>query len=175
MPSLDKGTRQLLNKARQLSSGSISIYLEDHELLRICAVVASDLGKLQLISDVMVNEVVNDYYRIPLEWFSQSLLSNTQFTDTFLLLQQNIPDFATYFEKLYELHKRRRKFQRILEQQALPQMEQIVPRCLLEFGLRPSETLASWLVWRKWLCELPYERLLATMQCYSQSSFIAWK
>ena len=155
MPNLDKTTRQLLNKARQLSGGSISIYLEDHELLRICMIVASDLGKSPLISHMMANEVIaSDYYSIPLEWFDRPLSTNTQFTDAFLLLQQNIPDFATYFEKLCELHKRRRKFQRILEQQALPQMEQIVPRCLLEFGLRPSETLASWLVWRKWLYDI---------------------
>lgn len=33
-------------------------------------------------------------------------------------------------------------------------MEQIVPRCLLEYGLRPSEALASWLVWRKWLYDI---------------------
>ncbi len=33
-------------------------------------------------------------------------------------------------------------------------MEQIVPRRLLEFGLRPSETLASWLVWGKWLYDI---------------------
>ena len=42
----------------------------------------------------------------------------------------------------------------ILEHQALPQMEQIVPRCLLEYGLKPSETLTSWLVWRKWLYDI---------------------
>jgi hypothetical protein len=29
-----------------------------------------------------------------------------------------------------------------------------VPRSLLEFGARPSEALASWLVWRKWLYDI---------------------
>jgi hypothetical protein len=59
-----------------------------------------------------------------------------------------------YFRNLCELHKRRVKFKTILENQAFPQIDQIVPRSLLEFGLRPSEALASWLVWRKWFYDI---------------------
>lgn len=107
------------------------------------------------MSDVLTNEEqISDYYTMPLEWFSLPTSRNANFVETFLLLKQHIVDFATYFEKLCELHKRRLKFKLILEHQALPQMEQIVPRCLLEYGLKPSETLASWLVWRKWLYDI---------------------
>lgn len=77
-----------------------------------------------------------------------------EFEVVFIGLTAAGPDFPTYFKCLCELHKRRRKFQRILELQAMPQREQIVPRALLEYGLHPSEALASWLVWRKWLYDL---------------------
>ncbi|MEW6229928.1 MAG: hypothetical protein AB1700_17870, partial [Bacillota bacterium] len=47
-----------------------------------------------------------------------------------------------------------KKFERILQVQPIPQMVQIVPRSLLEFSLRPTDALASWLVWRKWLYDI---------------------
>src|SRR2546425_375876 len=155
MSVYDKEAKQLINRARTLGSNSLSIYLEDHELLRLCAVVAADLNKQDLISNISTDEVLaHGYYGIPLAWFSRPVPNNLNFVDTFLLLRQSIEDFSTYFEKLCELHKRRLKFKLILEHQAFSQMEQIVPRSLLEFGLRPSETLASWLVWRKWLYDI---------------------
>lgn len=155
MPVYDKEARQLVNKARTLGSDGLSVYLEDHELLRLCCVVATDLNKLDLLEAIITDgELSKGYYSMPLEWFDQPVSDSVNFVDTFLFLRQEIEDFATYFEKLCELHKRRRKFKLILEYQPFPQMEQIVPRCLLEFGLRPSETLASWLVWRKWLYDI---------------------
>lgn len=153
MPKFDRQSRQLVTRARTL--GTNGLYLEDNVLLRLCAVVAADLDKQDLMGELTTDlELMNGYYGIPLEWFDQSVPKKMQFVDTFLALKQNIEDFVTYFEKLCELHKRRLKFKLILEHQAFPQMEQIVPRCLLEFGLRPSETLASWLVWRKWLYDI---------------------
>lgn len=155
MPVYDKESRQLVNKARTLGTGILSISLQDHELLRICAIVATDLDKQALVSNILTQgEQITGYFSMPLEWFNRPTPGDASFVETFLLLKQNIIDFATYFEKLCELHKRRLKFKMILEHQALPQMEQIVPRCLLEYGLRPSETLASWLVWRKWLYDI---------------------
>ncbi|HEY0753618.1 MAG TPA: hypothetical protein VGD98_06620 [Ktedonobacteraceae bacterium] len=152
MPVYDKESRQLVNKARTLGTGALSINLQDHELLRLCVITATDLDKRELVKDVLTQEEkVTDYYSMPLEWFNRPTSGNANFVEIFLLLKQNIVDFATYFEKLCELHKRRLKFKMLLEHQAFPQMEQIVPRCLLEYGLKPSETLASWLVWRKWL------------------------
>lgn len=153
MPIYDKESRQLVNRARTLGTGALSIVLQDSELLRLCGVVASDLGKTGLVDGIVpVRDLSNGYYSLPLEWFKQPVSAN--FEEIFLLLKEHIIDFATYFEKLCELHKRRLKFKLILEHQAFPQLEQIVPRCLLEFGLRPAETLASWLVWRKGLYDI---------------------
>src|SRR5439155_7392243 len=114
-------------------------------------IVASDLDQQNLVHNIINNEDMSaGYYGVSLEWFSKPISNNVSFSETFLLLKQRIQDFETYFGKLCELHKRRVKFKRILETQAFPQVEPIVPRCLLEYGLMPSETLATWLVWRKW-------------------------
>jgi hypothetical protein len=152
---LDKETRQLINKARTLGSTGLSVFLEDEELLRLCAVAAIDLDHSALVRAIATDEeLANGYYGTPLEWFQQPVAKSPSFEETFLTLKQRIEDFATYFHGLCTLHKRRLKFKLILETQPLPKIEQIVPRCLLEFGLTPSETLASWLVWRKWLYDI---------------------
>lgn len=155
MPTLDRESRQLLNRARNLGGKGPAVYLDDHELLRLCAIVAIDLDRLELAAAITTGEIIlADYFGISLEWFIQPLNNQVTLIDIFLLLKQEIEDFETYFGKLCELHKRRVKFKRILEMQAFTPVEPIAPRCLLEYGLMPSETLASWLVWRKWLYDI---------------------
>lgn len=152
---LDKETRQLINKARTLGSTGLSVFLEYAELIRLCAIAAIDLDRPQLVNHLLpIEEITNGYYGTALDWFQQPVLAAESFEEIFFNIQQNIEDFATYFKVLCELHKRRLKFQLILENQPIPEIEQIVPRCLLEYGLIPSESLASWLVWRKWLYDI---------------------
>lgn len=157
MSTLDAETRALINKARTLgnSTPSHSIYLDDSELLRLCAVVAVELGQGELVEDyVDVRQIGDGYYQIPLKWFKEPINPSVSLEGRFLELRGTLSDFATYFKLLSELHKRRIKFDLILIDQPLPEMEQIVPRCLLEYGMRPEETLASWLVWRKWIYDI---------------------
>jgi len=155
MPYFDNESRQAITKARNLGGKGPTVYLEDNELLRLCAIVAIDLDKQGLVDGIITDDhVPGGYYGVPLEWFRMPVPSNARFVDTFLLLKENIQDFKNYFSNLCEIHKRRVKFKRILETQSFPPIEPIVPRCLLEYGLIPSETLASWLVWRKWLYDI---------------------
>lgn len=155
MPTLDRESRQLINKARNLGGNGPTIYLEDHELLRLCVIVAHDLNSMQLVdSFISVDEVSQGYYGTPLEWFRQPVDATIDFQAIYLQLKETLTDFDTYFGKLCELHKRRIKFKQILETQSFTSVESVVPRCLLEYGLMPSETLAAWLVWRKWLYDI---------------------
>ena len=154
-PTLDKRSKALINKARLLGGKGPTVNLQDYELLRLCAVIATDLSRSELTTTIAsTEEIINGYYSLPLEWFNQQVSSSINFVDTFVLLRQTLPDFETYFTSLCEIHKHRVKFKRILETQRLPQLEALVPRCLLEYKLLPSETLASWLVWRKWLYDI---------------------
>jgi hypothetical protein len=154
-PVLDQQSKALITKARHLGGSGPIVHLEDHELLRLCAVVASDLNQTRLTAEITGSErLSNSYYSIPLEWFSRPVSKTIDFARTFLLLKEEIGDFETYFANLCEIHKHRVKYKRILETQRLPSIEPIVPRCLLEYRLMPSETLASWLIWRKWLYDI---------------------
>lgn len=152
---LDRATKQLISKARILGGKGLSIYLEDKTLVRLCAVVAVDLDRRDLVSNLIHDDdLMKGYYGSPLSWFDLEIPPSASLADIFIYLRSQISDYDTYFQCLCSLHKRRVKFEQILERQALPKMEKIVPRCLLEYGLRPSSTLASWLVWRKWLYDI---------------------
>jgi len=146
--------KKIINYSRTLGNGELSVYLEDNELLRLCAVITGDLDVMYLVSDYIGDEGKIDYYGTPLQWFKQPVTRQVSFADRYALLKDQIDNFSTYFISLAELHKRRIKYDSILKNQKIPLMEQIVPRCLLEYGMKPSETLASWLVWRKWLYDI---------------------
>lgn len=98
MHTFDRETKQLLNAARTLGNKGISVYLEDAELLRLCAVVANDLGKGNLVSSVASPaELAQGYYGTPIDWFVKTTEGGIDFPTAFLLLREQIEDFATYF------------------------------------------------------------------------------
>ncbi|GAG76238.1 unnamed protein product, partial [marine sediment metagenome] len=128
--------------------------LTDNVLVRLFSVAAHDLKLDERISEFIdVKEIDVGYYNIPLEWFEQSI-DAIEVNPLFLSLKKANPDFPTYIKCLCELHKRRYKFQKILNLQPIPEMIQIINRCLLEYGIFPPKTLASWLIWRKWIYDI---------------------
>ena len=63
-------------------------------------------------------------------------------------------DFGLYIKNLCALHRRRVKYQRILSTQPFPQVDQIGPRSLLEYGECDHELLSGWMSWRKWIYDI---------------------
>src|SRR5271165_836512 len=105
-PTLDQQSKALINKARHLGGSGPTVNLENHELLRLCAIVAADLNQTHLTKEFINNEnLANGYYSIPLEWFNQPLSQAIDFVETFLLLKSQIEDFETYFANFCEIHK----------------------------------------------------------------------
>jgi ApaLI-like restriction endonuclease len=145
---------QLISRARTMGiATTIPIFLEDSELARLVAVILNDVGQASLIPQTLQMPSCAEYYDLPLEWFIQSL-PNIDFIPMYLRCHDCVQDFDTYFKCLCAIHKRRRKYQKILEAQPLPTMAQISPRALLEFGIVDSPALASWMIWRKWFYDI---------------------
>jgi hypothetical protein len=134
---------------------ALPILLEDSELGKLAAVILSDTGHSLAAAELpALPETANgDYYKLSLEWFAEKT-EIKDFVGTYLRCVAKVPDFDTYFDCLCELHKRRRKYERILSAQPLPTMLQVAPRSLLEFGIIATPALASWLVWRKWFYDI---------------------
>jgi hypothetical protein len=145
-----------LSKARALGQGTaLPIYLEDWELTKLISIILSDTGTTGLITNIpeIPANASGDYYNIALDWFSREE-STRDFVTLYLECVDRILDFEIYFENLCELHKRRRKYEMILSAQPIPQMLQIAPRALLEFGIIAIPALPSWLMWRKWFYDI---------------------
>lgn len=64
------------------------------------------------------------------------------------------PDADTYFACLAKLHRARLKYQRILETQPIPTLEQVGPRGLLQYGHLSAPGLTALLFWRKWMFDI---------------------
>jgi hypothetical protein len=149
--------KQLLNKARILGTATaLPISLSDEELMKIISVILKDVDRAEYIPDFVdiPNGSTWDYYDMPLSWFGEDRGVRVDFEDFYLNCINEIDDFETYFKCLCDLHKRRKKYDKIVHAQPLPKMIQISPRSLLEFGVIASPALASWMTWRKWFYDI---------------------
>ncbi|GAB1541864.1 hypothetical protein NUACC21_45370 [Scytonema sp. NUACC21] len=146
---------QLITRARTMGlTTAIPIYLDDSELIRLATIILNDLNK-RLPPDISLQlpNQLGNYYDLPLSWFQEGVY-DADFTKIYLSCIRLVQDFDTYFKCLCEIHKRRRKYERILSAQPLPTMVQISPRALLEFGIIASPALASWMIWKKWFYDI---------------------
>ncbi len=152
--SLEQSKR--INSARALGGATaLPILLEDSELAKLFAVIASDVNnhKVGAFLPRLPEQGGEDYYSIPLTWFVEPC-GVEDLTGLYLHCVANIDDFDTYLDCLASLHKRRRKYEMITIAQPLPTMLQVAPRALLEYGLLSDRALASWIVWRKWFYDI---------------------
>lgn len=152
--------KRLFSAARILGSGDDRVSLSENELFCLLAQCCADLaidGSISSLPPLSTLPSSPDYYRVPLSWFD---LAQVGCPDAPALIESlaaciaHEPDFQLYFANLTALHKRRRKYRRILSSQPRPTMNQIGPRSLLEFGGVNDRLLASWLVWRKWIFDV---------------------
>ena len=149
--------RHLLSKCKIHGTGDAQVVISDSELYVLLFISVQDLNwpPTELgLSDI---EIPNDYYQIPIKWFSTNEISHANSESLLRVLDNAVrkhPDFALYIQNLCTLHRRRVKYQRILETQPLAQADQIGPRSLLEFGSCDLELLFSWMTWRKWIYDI---------------------
>ena len=153
-------SKKLFSAARILGSGDDRVALSENELFGLLTQCCRDLSIQESVSQLPPLSTLApsaDYYRLPLAWFQipqTACPSATGLVESLAACIAHEPDFGLYFANLAALHKRRRKYQRILSTQPRPTMNQIGPRSLLEFGGVPHELLAAWLVWRKWIFDV---------------------
>ncbi len=152
--------KKAFSAARILGNGDDRVALSENELFCLLAQCCRDLAVAESVShlpELSVAPPGADYFRIPLAWFQTPQAgcpTATLLLESLSSCAAQEADFRLYFENLATLHKRRRKYQRILSTQPKPTMNQIGPRSLLEYGGVDDALLASWLVWRKWIFDL---------------------
>lgn len=155
---LDAESSAFLTQTMLLGNATkFPIALSGIEFARLIGVVYKDTGNLDKLTEACRRVIVpeGDYYQTPLAWFESGTLPlECDHVDLMLQGRQDIADFNTYLGCLSALHKRRKKYARILSAQPIPTMVQVSPRALMEFGGLQADALASWLTWRKWFYDL---------------------
>ena len=120
---LSQAQQGMLQKARALGGGGQGVALTDGMCLYIVARIVADLG---------VSGRFPELPRDVPELFSADASTALQvrgssFLTLFERLVSNVPDADLYFSCLAKLHKTRMKYDRILQTQPFPTMEQVGP------------------------------------------------
>ncbi|WP_439637040.1 hypothetical protein [Oceanicaulis sp.] len=148
--ALSQTQKAVWEKARALGSGGQAVRLGDAACAYLIARIAADLGLLEhfpeFIEDVPVFFSPGKLDALMIEGVTPLPLFER-------LLQLN-PDGDMYFACLANLHKARLKYEVILQSQAIPTLEQVGPRGLLQYGKLSPRGLAALLFWRKWFFDI---------------------
>lgn len=142
----------LIKRCRSLKSTKTKVELSDADLAGVIGFLERDLGKPGAISVLPDGaRPRQSYYETPpsMPEFAKPERAKVNLPEIFQQAAQEIEDFERVFECLCEIHKRRVKFAQIRETQPLPQIDELAPRGMLEFGLASPEATAALLRLRK--------------------------
>lgn len=150
--------RNLYTKCRMHGTGDAQVVISDGELYALLSIAIDDLGwSHEELGADRIDTPNEDYYEIPLSWFDsqgKAGFSSVKVVEILSLAFEKDNDFGLYIENFSALHRRRVKYRRILSSQPMPNMDQIGPRSLLEYGCCETTLLANWMVWRKWIYDI---------------------
>ena len=140
----------MIARVQSLGSGGQAVALHEDVCAYLVAVTVRDLNLHAHFPDIP-ETFPKLFSSGPL---SRLKLANVPFLEMFERLVGLDPDADVYFESLATLHKARLKYERILETQAVPNLDQVGPRGLLQYGGMNPRMLAGFLLWRKWIFDI---------------------
>ena len=147
---LSRSQESALSKLLAVGNSELGVPLDGPICNYLLAVIARDLGLSTEFPELPDN--VEGFFTRGL---LQSLrVEGPDFRPLFERLLTLRADGDTYFYCLAKLHKARLKYERILQAQPLPNIDQVGPRGLLQFGSLPPDSLAAFLFWRKWIFDI---------------------
>ena len=147
---LSKLQSKLWEGARSLGNSEQAVPLTDEMLAYLIGRIAADLGLSKHFPEIKVGAL--EYYGKAR--FDELVVKGAEPLPLFERLVELEKDADTYFACLASLHKGRLKYERILQSQPFPTMEQVGPRGLLQYGQLSAGALATLLYWRKWLYDI---------------------
>lgn len=128
----------------------MAVPLDDDICSYLLSVVVHDLG---------LRANFPEFSREPEPFFAKRPLNDLRITGlNFVALFERLiatrQDADSYFICLATLHKSRLKYERILQAQPVPTIDQVGPRGLLQFGSLRPDALTAFLFWRKWIFDI---------------------
>lgn len=148
--ALTQAQSAIFERARALGGGGQAVALTDDACRFLIGVIARDLELLDRFPE-FPTEIPAFFGTYPLASLTLAGPDVASLLERLLTLD---PNADTYFACLAALHKARLKYERILEVQPLPTIDQVGPRGLLQFGTMSAAALTGFLLWRKWMFDV---------------------
>ena len=148
--ALSKLHQALIARVKAVGNSELQAPLDDGVCAYLVSVVARDLGLQGEFPELPAD---------PAPFFGSGPLSGLRiegrdFAGLFERLVGLRQDADSYFFCLATLHKARLKYEGILRSQPIPTIDQVGPRCLLQYGSLSPGALAAFLFWRKWIFDI---------------------
>lgn len=147
---LTQSQRCIWEKAKSLGSGGQAVEMTDSVCSYILSIIVRDLGHQAAFPELP--EQVQPFFDPGS--FRARVVPGVDALRLYERLVGVDPDADTYFACLAALHRARLKYERILETQPIPTIEQVGPRGLLQFGKLSARSLAALMFWRKWFYDI---------------------
>jgi hypothetical protein len=148
--ALSKTQEALLTKLREVGSSDLAVTLDDEACSYLLAVIVGDLGLFEKFPEIP-QKLPPFFGTDPL---TSLRLPRLDFISLYERLLELVKDADAYFYCLGTLHKARLKYERILQAQPIPTVDQVGPRALLQYGTLSPAALATFLFWRKWVFDI---------------------
>jgi hypothetical protein len=148
--ALSRAQMALVQKARALGAGKQGIALSEAACTYLLAVAVQDMGVQDQFPE-LPRDLIPFYGPEPLA--DREILA-LEFLPLIERLVGLVIDADTYFSCLAWLHKLRLKYELVLKTQAIPTMDQVGPRGLLQYGSTPDAALPPLMQWRKWFFDI---------------------
>jgi hypothetical protein len=145
---LTQAQQALINRART-TSGTSGAVLAEAVCAYLCVTIIYDLGLQDHFPDLPT--AWPEFYAVAPDEIQMADVPYVPLLVDLLRLDANAD---TYFYCLATLHKARLKYNRIMQAQPVPTVDQIGPRILLHYGQAATDVLYSWLRWRKWIFDI---------------------
>jgi hypothetical protein len=148
--ALSKSQETQLAKLQAMGNSELGIAVDDDICAYLLANIVCDL-KLQSKFPELPKEVPSFFGSASP---SSLRLEGVNFRVLFERLLSIVQDADSYFFCLGSLHKARLKYERILQAQPIPTVDQVGPRGLLQYGSLSPRSLIAFLFWRKWFFDI---------------------
>ncbi|MFZ0912522.1 MAG: hypothetical protein WBQ76_14725 [Candidatus Korobacteraceae bacterium] len=148
--ALSKTQEAFITKLRAVGNSELGVALDDPICCYLIGIIAADLGLARRFPEIP-RDLPPFFGKKPL---NELRVSGIGFVALFERLVGLRKDADAYFYCLATLHKARLKYERILQAQPIPTVEQVGPRGLLQFGSLSPAALAGLLLWRKWVYDI---------------------
>ena len=147
---LSQSQKSMIERARSGGASDQGISLTDDICCYLVGTIARDLDVLDQFPE-LPQDVPPFFENVELNGLR---VPGIPFLPLMERLVGHKPDADTFFACLASLHKRRLKYERILQTQPIPTIEQIGPRGLLQYGTLRAKSLTGLLFWRKWFFDI---------------------